>query len=282
MSDNMDEPKDEVAVKTVPTTCPKCGSDKKDIRLTVYCEPSRNGEAPCNARWHDAHTPPYKIRSGSPKPGSIAWHNQEATVTPSHEAAAWHREQARLLAEKDEANGVKDKLNEIQERAKAIEQGEGLWTPQVKVWSDAYRNDVPFLLRMLVGLQEKLAAIDDCEYVLNVDATWKAAKAREAALKRAIVRAKVFIEYARYELTVGKCEIGDQFPKKDDATNMIAELDRALYCDCSPPAQPGEVCVHRSCIHCGSAESEIEGDCPAGAWSTICARCKKPWKTKER
>lgn len=52
-------------------------------------------------------------------------------------------------------------------------------------------------------------------------------------------RAKTFIEYARYELQPGLAQIGDQFPRQEDADKVINELAAAIR-DRETPPQPSE------------------------------------------
>jgi hypothetical protein len=51
---------------------------------------------------------------------------------------------------------------------------------------------------------------------------------RAYTLEQALRRARMFIEYARYELKDGTADVGEQFPHKNDATTAIQEIDLAL------------------------------------------------------
>jgi hypothetical protein len=48
------------------------------------------------------------------------------------------------------------------------------------------------------------------------------------ALVAALKKAKSFIEYARYELQPGKAQLGDQFPRQDDADAVLGLIEAAL------------------------------------------------------
>ena len=41
-------------------------------------------------------------------------------------------------------------------------------------------------------------------------------------------KAKVFIEYAKYELSDGLATLGSQFPHKEDADNELTRLEQAI------------------------------------------------------
>lgn len=48
------------------------------------------------------------------------------------------------------------------------------------------------------------------------------------SLVKALGMASLFIKYARYELKPGKATIGDQFPKQEDADEMIATIKQVI------------------------------------------------------
>ena len=51
---------------------------------------------------------------------------------------------------------------------------------------------------------------------------------RNKELLQVLEKAKVFIEYARYELEDGKATVGSQFPHKEDADIEMARLEKAV------------------------------------------------------
>lgn len=94
-------------------------------------------------------------------------------------------------------------------------------------------DELARLTRELEGAQHNGKA-----WHASYEAEYKAktqAEQRAEALERALQKARTFIEYARYELADGKAQLGDQFPKKDDADEAIAQIDSALS---SPSAGP--------------------------------------------
>jgi hypothetical protein len=74
-----------------PDSCPSCGSPEKGL-CRLEC-------AVTSHPWHDT----FDTATQQSIAELIAWHNREATLTTSVEAAKWHREQAQRLTDESAA-----------------------------------------------------------------------------------------------------------------------------------------------------------------------------------